>query len=77
VSIRVEGVLGGITKKTRKSRSVSPFLYYGCIKVLEEGSDVGAIRGSHTSKSTFKMISFGPESTLGQKCFKTHYTERY
>jgi len=31
-----------------------------CIKVLEEGSDVGAIRDSHTSKSTFKMISVDP-----------------
>jgi hypothetical protein len=55
----------------------SHFLYYGCVKVLEEGSDVGVIRGSHTSKSTFKMISVDPGSTGDQKCFKTHYTERY
>ena len=41
-----------------------PSLYYGCIKVLEEGSDVGANRGSHTSKSTLKMISVDPGNTV-------------
>jgi hypothetical protein len=45
--------------------------------VLEEGSGLGAIRGSHTSKSTFKRISVDPGSTVDQKIFRTHYTERY
>jgi len=67
----------GKQRKYEKVEASLPFLYYGCMKVLEEGSDFGAIRGSHTSKSTFKMISVDPGSTVYQKSFRTHYTEWY
>ena len=67
----------GKEREYGKVEASVPSLYYGCIKVLEEGSDVGAIRGSRTSKSTFKMISVDPGSTVYQKSFRTHYTEWY